>query len=549
MPAPGQDFTIPPMLQSNDTLAPCSEEAVDNRVRVLESIFHHRSFRGKQEEAIDAILQGKNCLLVLPTGTGKTVCYAIPALISGGVTVVICPLLSLMLDQVHRLRAKGLNACYINFDVPSTERDVLIHNLLSDSPPYNFLFLTPENATSPQMLDMFSKMEQKNTLKYIVIDECHCIDMWGHDFRPAYANLGSLTQLRCPVVAMTGTCTSRTEEVILKSLNLSNVTVVRQSCDRENISLFVKQKKADGKDQVAALILENYAGQCGIVYCLQRGDTTDMAYLLQTKGVNATYYHGALDPYRKRENFQAWQEGRAKVMCATVAFGMGIDKPDVRFVIHLSMPKSLECYAQEFGRAGRDGEPSQCFVFYRFEDRTKHLQMLSSLPDGEHKCLKVAELNGMIKLCIKPECRKLQLKKYFGDADNNVCKTCDFCLDGACIEKTEAHLEAVEVLHCLQSMNHLHSKVTFNLLVLVYRGSKRREVLSKSFHNIPQYGKGKTKFSDSSLQHFVQLLISENVIAEKLRGANENGSTPYLIPGSRAEAFTNGELSIYRYKM
>lgn len=165
MPAPGQDFTIPLMLQSNDTLAPCSEEAVDNRVRVLESIFHHRSFRGKQEEAIDAILQGKNCLLVLPTGTGKTVCYAIPALISGGVTVVICPLLSLMLDQVHRLRAKGLNACYINFDVPSTERDVLIHNLLSDSPPYNFLFLTPENATSPQMLDMFSKMEQKKHTK------------------------------------------------------------------------------------------------------------------------------------------------------------------------------------------------------------------------------------------------------------------------------------------------------------------------------------------------------------------------------------------------
>ena len=181
--------------------------------------------------------------------------------------------------------------------------------------------------------------------------------------------------------------------------------------------------------------------------------------------------------------------------------------------------------------------------FFRFEDRTKHLQMLSSLPDGEHKCLKEAELNEMIKLCIKPECRKLQLKKYFGDTDNNVRKTCDFCLDGACIEKTEAHLEVVEVLHCLQSMNHLHSKVTFNLLVLVYSGYKRRQVLSKSFHNIPQYGKGKTKFSDSSFQHFVQLLISENIIAEKLRGSNENGSTPYLIPGNRAEALTNGDRS------
>ncbi|XP_068712791.1 uncharacterized protein [Montipora foliosa] len=222
----------------------------------------------------------------------------------------------------------------INFEVSSAERDVLIHNLLLDSPPYKYLFLTPENATSTQLLDMISKMQQKNTLQFIVIDECHCIDMWGHAFRPAYANLGSLTHLKCPVVAMTGTCTARTEDAILKSLNLNDATVVRQSCDRENNSLFVKNKTSDGKDQVAALILAKYSSQCGIIYCLQRSDTTAKACLLQTKGVNATYYHGALDPYKKKENFEAWQEGRANVMCATVVFGTGIDKPDVRFVIH-----------------------------------------------------------------------------------------------------------------------------------------------------------------------------------------------------------------------
>ena len=205
--APGQDIAIPSMLESKDTY-PSSEVAADNRIRVLESIFHHRRFRGKQEDAI-VILQTKNCLLVQPTGAGKTVRYAIPALIAGEVTVVVCPV-------------------------------------------------------------------------------------------PAYANLGSLTQLTCPVVAMTGTCTARTEDVILKSLNLNDATVVRQSCDRENIFLFVKNKKSDVKDQVAALILAKYSSQCGIIYCLQRSDTTDMAYLLQTKGVNATYYHRALGPYKKK---------------------------------------------------------------------------------------------------------------------------------------------------------------------------------------------------------------------------------------------------------
>ena len=201
------------------------------------------------------------------------------------------------------------------------------------------------------------------------------------------------------------------------------------------------------------------------------------------------------------------------MMCATVAFGMGIDKPDVRFVIHLSIPKSLECYAQEFGRAGRESKSSQCFLFFRFEDRTKHLQMISSLPEGDHRSLRLTELNDVVKMCLKPECQKLQLRNYFGEASNDVCQSCDYCVNGACTEKTEANMQAVEVLNCLQSMILVYPKITFNLLVLVYRRSKRKEVLAKSLQNIPQYGKGKNNFSDSSLQHFIQMLISENIIA------------------------------------
>ena len=278
---------------------------------------------------------------MLPTGAGKTVCYATAALISGEVTVVVvCPLLSLMLDQVNRLQARGLNVCYINFDVPTAERDVLIHDLLLDNPPYNFIFLTPENATTSQMQDIFSKTEEKNTLKYIAIDECHCIDMWGYNFRPTYANLGNLSKFECPTVAMTGTCTARTEEFILKSLNLTDATVVRKSCDRVNISLFVKIIRFDGKDRVAALILEEYNSQCGIAHCLQRGDATDMAYLLQTKGVNAPYYHAALDPYRKKENFQAWQEGRATVNNGNRTEWSPIRSVIIRVINKIGRPRS-----------------------------------------------------------------------------------------------------------------------------------------------------------------------------------------------------------------
>jgi RecQ family ATP-dependent DNA helicase len=244
---------------------------------VLSTIFNHNSFRGKQEEVIDAILQGRNCLIVLPTGAGKTICYSVPAIVSGGVTIVISPLLSFMLEQVDYLRSKGLNVCYVNSTVSQIDREVIIHHMLSDVPPYNFLFVTPESATSSELMDVFKKMKSKGTIKYITIDECHCIDLWGFDFRPAYANLGILSELYCQIVALTATCTSRTEAVMISSLKLTDAIVIRETCNRPNISLFVKLKKGDGKEQVADKIITQHENQCGVVYCLQRGDTTDMA--------------------------------------------------------------------------------------------------------------------------------------------------------------------------------------------------------------------------------------------------------------------------------
>ena len=260
-----------------------SDKELDRKLSVLRTVFKHGKFKGRQEEVINAILQGRNCLIVLPTGAGKTICYTVPAIVNGGVTVVISPLLSLMLEQVEYLRSKGLNVCYMNSAVSQVQREIIIHNMLSDIPPYNFLFVTPESATSSVIMDVFKKMKAKGTLSYIALDECHCIDLWGFDFRPAYANLGILSELNCQIVALTATCTSRTEAVILSSLKLTHAIVIRQTCNHPNISLLVKSKKGNGKEQVSDEITAQYKNQCGIVFCLQRADTTDMAYICNQK--------------------------------------------------------------------------------------------------------------------------------------------------------------------------------------------------------------------------------------------------------------------------
>ena len=473
---PAQDqihsAAIQQLQESADNVSISGSDSSSKKMSVLQTIFGYERFKGKQEEAIDAILSGSDCLIILPTGAGKTLCYSIPAIIVGGLTVVISPLLSLMLDQVQHLRSKGLN-------VADDDRNTIMHNMVSDN--YNFVFVTPETAGTEEMRSAFQTAKTNGILKYIVIDECHCVDMWGFDFRPAYAQLGVLSQLKCPIVALTATCTTKSEGIIISSLQITNPVIVRETCNRKNISQFVKAKKGDGKDQVVNEILNEHKNKCGIIYCLQRSDTTDMAYLLQVKGINATYYHGELDPYKKKENFQAWLDGKAQVMCATIAFGMGIDKADVRFVIHLSLPQSLECYAQEFGRAGRDGEESTSCIFFRFEDRTRHMHMISSLPESEHQDLKRKKLNEVVKYCIIPKCRKLQLVHYFSeDYKDLCCNMCDVCLGTCNMEPQNASTDALGVLSCLNNVRIVQNKVTLNLLMLVYRGSKRKEVVSKS---------------------------------------------------------------------
>ncbi|KAJ7376891.1 hypothetical protein OS493_031770 [Desmophyllum pertusum] len=452
---PLQDCVMPVVIHATNI-----ELSGNKALDTLRSVFNLPQFRGRQQEAIESVLNGQNTVLIMPTGGGKTICYAVPALMEQKLTVVIFPLLALLLDQVERMRSRGLNACYFMSDMDPTEKENVMHKLNFNPPEYNFLFLTPETVLSPTVFE----------------------------------------------------------------------------------------QKSDGKVALVELVKKEYPEQCGIVYCVLRSDTVDVAYSLKTAGVNAVFFHAGMDVFAKQQSVESWKSGAAHVMCATVAFGMGIDKPNVRFVIHHSVPKDLESYVQESGRAGRDGKDAHCYILFRFEDRTKHLRNISSLPDNDRKIICLNGLNDIVKYCITPVCRRQQIVTYFDESDNsgNLCnKSCDVCCSNKAVAPVDHSEDAIEVVNCLESMQQVQEKVTTKFLVLTFRGSKANTVINKGFQNVREYGKGKTNFSEKELQKFIQYLIIESILHEKLRPVNENSTTPYLVKGTNAYKLINKEISFY----
>lgn len=435
----------------------------DKALDILRHIFKYENFRGRQEEAIRCVMDKQNTLLVMLTGGGKTVCYVVPALMENKVSVVVFPLLALLLDQAERMRSHGLNVCYLMTNMEEDERMNVMHQLNADPPEHNFFFVTPESVLTPAVLYLLQDLSSKNKLGLIVIDEAHCIDTWGFHFRSCYAELWKLTNLGSPVLAMTGTATQRTQSVILNSLQLTDKAVtIKQTSNRINLIYHVAEKKSNGIDAIVAIIKQEFSGQCGIVYCLQRKDTSDVVYDLKRAGVSAVCYHAGMDVHSKQTSVASWKVGEAHVMCATVAFGMGIDKSNVRFVEHHSMPKDLESYVQESGRAGRDGGIAHCYIFFRFEDRTKHLRNISCLPDSDRKNIALDSLNDMVKYCIAPICRKKQIVTYFDNEENHedICnKSCDVCMSSKTMQPINRSDSAKELVCCLEEMQKIQAKV------------------------------------------------------------------------------------------
>ena len=390
---------------------------------LLKEYFGYDNFKPMQEEIIKNTLQKKDSLVIMPTGGGKSLCYQIPALQFEGLTLVISPLISLMKDQVDNLKANGISAEYINSTLLNDEIINIQKKIIGKE--IKLLYIAPERLALESFMEFLKKLQ----ISLIAIDEAHCISEWGHDFRPEYRNLKVLKTIfaNIPIIALTATATKRVQEDILKQLNLTNPSIFASSFNRNNLNLIIERKKNTFGRILE--ILKNYKGNPAIIYCFSRKDSEKIAQDLRKRGFNALSYHAGLSNEVRKNNQELFIKDKADIIVATIAFGMGIDKPDVRLIIHHTFPKSLEGYYQEIGRAGRDGLPSDCILFYSSGDKRKHEYFINKIADTPTQLSARTKLAKVMSYCEAISCRRRHILEYFGETFPEYnCNGCDICL-------------------------------------------------------------------------------------------------------------------------
>ncbi|GGK74642.1 DNA helicase RecQ [Amphritea balenae] len=455
---------------------------IEQARQLLKQIFGYEQFRDPQQEVIETLLAGQDALVVMPTGGGKSLCYQLPALIRPGVAIVVSPLIALMQDQVQALSQWGINAGYLNSSMDFSTAQEVEHQLRSGE--LDLLYVAPERLLQPRTLKMLSECQ----LALFAIDEAHCVSQWGHDFRPEYLQLSYLQDCfpGVPRIALTATADERTRQEICERLGLEEASKFIQGFDRPNIRYRIGQKHR-AKEQLLKFLKAEHASDSGIVYCLSRKKVEDTAKWLQEQGFNALPYHAGLSSELRRLNQHRFLTEENILMVATVAFGMGIDKPNVRFVAHLDLPKSIEAYYQETGRAGRDGQPADAWMVYGLQDVIFLRQMLEgSQADELHKSVERQKLESMLGLCEITTCRRQSLLEYFGDALEQECGNCDTCLEPVPVwDATDAARKALSAVY------RCDQRFGVNHVIEVLLGKTSARVMELKHHQLSTFGIGK----------------------------------------------------------
>ncbi len=478
-----------------------------NARQTLKQVFGYDAFRGPQADIVAHLVGGGDCLVLMPTGGGKSICYQLPALLRPGTAIVVSPLIALMQDQVDALLQLGVKAAFLNSTLDAGEAQAVERKLLSGE--LDLLYVAPERLLTPRFLDLL----RRSNLALFAIDEAHCVSQWGHDFRPEYRQLTVLHERfpDIPRIALTATADEPTRQEIVERLALEGARKFVSSFDRPNIRYLVTQKN-EGRRQLIDF-LKSHAREAGIVYCLSRKKVEETARFLADHGHVALPYHAGMSSADRAANQQRFLREESVIMVATIAFGMGIDKPDVRFVAHMDLPKSVESYYQETGRAGRDGLPSEAWLAYGLGDIVSLSQMIegSEAPE-ERKRLEKRKLDALVGFCETAQCRRHALLHYFGESFGLSCGNCDNCLNPP--KSWNGTVEAQKALSCVFRTGQRFGAVH---LIHVLMGKSTERVMNFNHHTLSVFGVGADR-NEASWRSIFRQLVGMGLLAVDMQG-------------------------------